>query len=126
MMTDHHKFVLFNIYFPNGGKGKLKKKKKINPIHFFVDNQSFFIYPLLSLGEERLEYKKRFYRVVSSRCQELLAQGRSVIVLGDFNIAHQERDIWHPEYSLVSKKSGFLPWFVCRFFVFSDPFSPFF
>ena len=68
IMTDHGSFVLFNVYFPNAGR-----------------------------GDDRLEYKLNFYEAFQFECKKLLDQGRHVIVTGDVNTAHKEIDIWNPE-----------------------------
>ena len=57
--TLHPDFRLFNIYFPNGQRGK-----------------------------ERLDYKLDFYAHLLSLCDRLHAAGEHVIITGDFNTAH--------------------------------------
>ncbi len=71
-------FILFNVYFPNG---------KSRP--------------------ERLQYKMDFYEAFQKMCEELLAQGKNVIVCGDVNTAHKEIDLARPKAN--RKISGFLP-----------------
>ena len=66
--TDHGAFVLFNIYFPNAGR-----------------------------GEERLAYKLRYYAALQRRCEQLTRRGRRVVVVGDVNTAHREIDIHNPK-----------------------------
>ena len=68
IMTDHTAFILFNIYFPNAGR-----------------------------GDERLAYKMRFYAAVEERVRQLRARGREVVVLGDVNTAHRPIDIHDPK-----------------------------
>ncbi len=69
---------LFNIYFPNG--------------------QS-------DLG--RVPYKLEFYARLLEICDALHAQGKQVILCGDFNTAHKEIDLRHPKAN--SNQTGFLP-----------------
>lgn len=71
-------FVLYNIYFPNGGR-----------------------------GPERVRYKLDFYDTMLDQWQELRAEGKKIIVCGDFNTAHKEIDVARPKE--WSKVSGFLP-----------------
>lgn len=71
-------FILFNVYFPNG---------KSRP--------------------ERLQYKMDFYEAFQKMCEDLLAQGKNVIVCGDVNTAHREIDLARPKAN--RKISGFLP-----------------
>ena len=71
-------FILFNIYFPNGQR-----------------------------GQERVDYKLRFYSRLLDLCKEEHAKGKNVIITGDFNTAHNEIDLANPKEN--SKISGFLP-----------------
>jgi exodeoxyribonuclease-3 len=66
--TLHPDFRLFNVYFPNGQRGK-----------------------------ERLDYKLDFYAHLLSLCDRLHAQGESVIITGDFNTAHMPIDLKNPK-----------------------------
>ena len=70
-------FILFNIYFPNGQK-----------------------------NEDRLQYKLDFYDAFFSYTDEYKKQGRSLIITGDYNTAHNEIDLKHPKAN--EKRSGFL------------------
>ena len=74
---DYGRFVLFNIYFPNGQK-----------------------------DDERLQYKLDFYRDFFSYADALKNQGRSLIITGDFNTAHNEIDLKNPQSN--KDRSGFL------------------
>lgn len=71
-------FELFSIYFPNGGR-----------------------------GSDRVEYKLDFYALLLEKCNALVAEGKNVIITGDFNTAHNDIDLANPKEN--SKKSGFLP-----------------
>lgn len=68
LMTEYPEFVLFNIYFPNGGR-----------------------------GPERVKYKLEFYDELLKIVQKLKAGGKKVIVSGDYNTAHQPIDLARPE-----------------------------
>jgi exodeoxyribonuclease-3 len=61
-------FVLFNIYFPNGGR-----------------------------GPERVRYKLAFYGEVFKRTEKLRKEGKNVVVCGDYNTAHKEIDLARPK-----------------------------
>ena len=74
---DYGRFILFNVYFPNGQR-----------------------------DEERLQYKLDFYRDFFSYTDNLREQGRSVIIAGDFNTAHNEIDLKNPQSN--KDRSGFL------------------
>lgn len=69
--------VLVNIYFPNG--------------------QS---------GDERLQYKLDFYDATLEFCENLREQGKSLIICGDYNTAHNEIDLARPKENV--NISGFL------------------
>ena len=74
---DFGSFVYFNIYFPNG--------------------QS---------SPERLQYKLDFYEAFFDYTQALRQQGRSLVICGDYNTAHNEIDLKNPKAN--AKTSGFL------------------
>ncbi|MBI4203147.1 MAG: exodeoxyribonuclease III [Chloroflexi bacterium] len=78
IIADYGRFVLLNIYFPNGRS-----------------------------GQERLDYKMRFYDAFLQYVEGLKAQGRRIVVCGDVNTAHKEIDIARPKEN--AKTSGFLP-----------------
>ena len=71
-------FTLFNVYFPNG-----------------------------QASDERLQYKLDFYQAFFDYADGLRKQGKSLIITGDFNTAHNEIDLKHPGPN--AKRSGFLP-----------------
>ena len=66
--ADFGKFVLFNIYFPNGGR-----------------------------GDDFVKFKLRFYDCFLDRVRELESKGREVICCGDVNTAHKEIDLSNPK-----------------------------
>lgn len=66
--TRHPGFLLYNIYFPNGGS-ELK----------------------------RVPFKLDFYARLLEECDALLARGEQIILCGDFNTSHQEIDLAHPK-----------------------------
>jgi exodeoxyribonuclease-3 len=74
---DFGRFVLFNIYFPNGQR-----------------------------DEERLNYKLDFYKEFFGYADQLRNGGRSLIITGDFNTAHNEIDLKNPRSN--KDRSGFL------------------
>nr|HPI41853.1 exodeoxyribonuclease III [Pseudobdellovibrionaceae bacterium] len=78
VVTDHGHFLLYNIYFPNGGS-----------------------------GEERHKFKQQFLKDLYLHLKTDLDQGKSIVVVGDYNIAHTENDIYDP--IRLANESGFLP-----------------
>ena len=66
--TLHPGFRLFNIYFPNGQRGK-----------------------------DRLDYKLDFYARLLDQCDALHAKGENLILTGDFNTARQPIDLKNPK-----------------------------
>jgi exodeoxyribonuclease III len=68
LISDFERFVFFNIYFPNGGRGP-------------------------EWVQHKLAFYKRFIEVVNGYTQ----QGRSVIMTGDVNTAYAEIDLARPK-----------------------------
>jgi exodeoxyribonuclease-3 len=68
IQTSYPDFELFNIYFPNGGR-----------------------------GYERVQYKLDFYKELLDITDHLHQQGKQIIVTGDFNTAHREIDLKNPK-----------------------------
>jgi len=64
----HPGFLLFNIYFPNGGRSL-----------------------------ERVPYKLEFYAHLLDHCDALHAAGEQIILCGDFNTSHQPIDLRNPK-----------------------------
>lgn len=56
---------------------------------------------------KRLDYKIRFCEKMLEHCKGLVAQGKHVVLCGDYNVAHQEIDLRHPKANV--KNAGFLP-----------------
>ncbi len=67
LITEHNKFLLYNIYFPNGQK-----------------------------NEVRLKYKLDFYDDLLPLINEQVESGNNVIVTGDWNTAHLPIDLARP------------------------------
>lgn len=78
VITEHKHFDLYNIYFPNGGSGEVR--------HLF---------------------KQKFLTDLNQHLKTKLDQGRPIIVVGDYNVAHTPIDVYDPVR--LSKMSGFLP-----------------
>jgi len=66
--THFEKFILINVYFPNGGG-----------------------------GPERLQYKFDFYDAFLVYIEKLRKKGKSIIFCGDVNTAHEEIDLARPK-----------------------------
>lgn len=64
-------------------------------------------FPNAGRGVDRMSYKFDFYAAFLARVDKLRAQGKSVIFMGDFNVAHHEIDVARPDEAL--KGTGFLP-----------------
>ena len=58
-------------------------------------------------GDERLNYKLRFYDALFTYCDDLRRMGNHVIVCGDFNTAHTPIDLARPKENEAT--SGFMP-----------------
>jgi len=77
VVADFDEFVLINGYFPNGG-----------------------------MGPERLQYKLDYYASLLDYIKNLRDSGKHVVITGDYNTAHNEIDLAHPEAN--RKRSGFM------------------
>lgn len=71
-------FDLYNIYFPNGGS-----------------------------GVERHQFKQKFLKELLNHLKFEIRKGKEIIVVGDYNVAHKEVDVYDPVR--LSSESGFLP-----------------
>ena len=64
-------------------------------------------FPNSQRDHARLEYKLAFCAAAEARLEKLRAQGKMVLLCGDFNIAHKEIDLKNPKTNL--QNAGFLP-----------------
>ena len=71
LITEHHNFLLYNIYFPNGQK-----------------------------DEDRLQYKLDFYDDLLPMINDQVESGQNVIVTGDWNTAHHPIDLARPKENI--------------------------
>lgn len=78
VITQHEHFDLYNLYFPNGGS-----------------------------GEERQKFKEQFLADFNDYIKKKLKEERALVIVGDYNVAHTEIDIYDPVR--LSTVSGFLP-----------------
>jgi exodeoxyribonuclease-3 len=68
LILDFEPFVLFNIYFPNGGR-----------------------------GPEWVQHKLKFYERFLEVAKDYMRAGRAVVVTGDVNTAYTEIDLARPK-----------------------------
>ncbi len=74
----------------------------------FEDYSVISLYvPSGSSSPERQEAKFRFLDLFTPHLQQLMAEGREIVICGDWNIAHQEIDL--KNWKSNQKNSGFLP-----------------
>ncbi|MFI5263505.1 MAG: exodeoxyribonuclease III [Candidatus Kapaibacterium sp.] len=66
--AEYDDFILFNIYYPNGGR-----------------------------GPDRVKYKLEFYDFMLAKWEKLRKKGKKLILTGDFNTAHKEIDLARPK-----------------------------
>jgi exodeoxyribonuclease-3 len=78
VMAEYDNFVIFGVYFPNG-----------------------------QMGPERLQYKLDFYDAFFKVTNDMVKEGKNVIICGDYNTAHKEIDLARPKEN--EENSGFLP-----------------
>jgi exodeoxyribonuclease-3 len=77
VQLDFDDFILFNIYFPNG-----------------------------QMDDDRLNYKLDFYKDFFTYADDLRKSGKSLVITGDYNTAHNEIDLKNPKAN--ESRSGFL------------------
>jgi len=68
IQTTFNDFILFNVYFPNGGG-----------------------------GQEKLNYKLNYYDAFLEHVEKLRNKGKSIVFCGDLNVAHEEIDLARPK-----------------------------
>ncbi len=68
LIADFGDFILFNIYYPNGGQ-----------------------------GNKRVPFKMRFYDAFLEKVEALRKKGKKIIICGDVNTAHEEIDLARPK-----------------------------
>ncbi|MCB1139193.1 MAG: exodeoxyribonuclease III [Leptospiraceae bacterium] len=68
VVTELEDFVLWNVYFPNGGR-----------------------------GPERVKYKMEFYDHCLQIWERTRKEGKKLIICGDYNTAHKEIDLARPK-----------------------------
>jgi len=68
LMMEYEDFILFNIYFPNGGQ-----------------------------GNKRVPFKMAFYETFLKKIDTLKKKGKKIIFCGDVNTAHTEIDLARPK-----------------------------
>jgi exodeoxyribonuclease-3 len=78
VVTQFKDFTLYNVYFPNGGA-----------------------------REERHDFKQEFLKWFTFHLVKKLKAGENVIVVGDYNVAYLDIDVYDP--TACSQISGFLP-----------------
>ena len=78
IIADYGDFVLYNGYFPNGGNDL-----------------------------SRVPFKLDFSEAVLQHAEALRRKGRSIVICGDVNTAHEEIDLANPASN--KKNTGFLP-----------------
>ena len=68
LVAEYSNFILYNIYFPNGGR-----------------------------GDDRLQYKLGFYDAFLEHSELLRKKGKPVLCCGDYNTAHHPIDLARPK-----------------------------
>lgn len=68
VVTQFPQFLLYNVYFPNGG-----------------------------MGDVRHDFKQRFLQDFTDHLAEKISEGHEIIVAGDYNVAHKEIDVYDPK-----------------------------
>lgn len=48
-------------------------------------------------GDHRIAYKLEFYAQIAKKCQQLMSEGKEVVIVGDLNTAHTPLDTHNPD-----------------------------
>jgi len=78
LVHEYNDFTLFNCYFPNSQE-----------------------------AGARLPYKLAFCNALKEQADKIVAQGKHVVICGDYNIAHKSIDLEHPKANEANP--GYLP-----------------
>lgn len=68
VVTEHERFLLYNIYFPNGGS-----------------------------GDVRHNFKQKFLADLTVHMKKQIKDGKEIILVGDYNVAHSDIDVYDPK-----------------------------
>lgn len=68
VVTQHPKFTLYNVYFPNGGS-----------------------------GQERHDFKQDFLKRFGHHLVKKAKAGENIILVGDYNVAYMDIDVYDPK-----------------------------
>ena len=79
IITDHRAFILFNIYFPNEGSDPVSSESNDR------------------ISIARSDFRIMYYKAIEIRLRALIQAKRECIVVGDFNVTHQEIDHCDPQ-----------------------------
>jgi len=71
-----------------GGRTIFSRLGNLTLLNFYIPNGN--------RGPQRLQFKLDFCRQISALVQKLLGQNRTIIIGGDFNIAHTPLDVFSP------------------------------
>lgn len=71
--SEYKDFVLYNVYFPNGGR-----------------------------GPERVKYKLDFYNELFFHIEKKRKKQKNIIICGDYNTAHKEIDLARPKENVTN------------------------
>ena len=92
---------------PVGNRPELGRQAPEHEDRIAVERDRLVVGAAGQMSDERLQYKLDFYDWFLGYAKDLRDQGKSLIITGDFNTAHNEIDLKNPGPN--SKRSGFLP-----------------
>ena len=95
LMTEFPDFILFNVYFPKAySPREVETARKEGAAN-------------AEIMASRLPFKLAFYDAIIEHIDRYKAQGKNIVLCGDFNTAHREIDLARPKAN--KDTSGFLP-----------------
>ncbi len=89
------------------GQSKFDSEGRVIQTHFDDFELLNIYFPSGTSGMHRVEFKLEFYDAMLEHIGKLRKSGKSVVMCGDFNTAHNEIDLARPKDN--QKTSGFMP-----------------
>jgi len=91
----------------NMGVNKFDVEGRVQVLEFEPFTLLNAYFPNSQPERARIDYKLAFCKAVQALCNKLRGAGKSVILCGDYNIAHEEIDLARPKQNVDNP--GFLP-----------------
>ena len=95
VLSKHQPFFIENAI----GDKELDQEGRVLILHF-KNTIVFNAYFPAGSNEKRMLAKIRFLHFIQLKLDELAGHNKSIVIMGDLNIAHTEKDVFNPVYAL--------------------------